>query len=222
MKKAIFMALLLLCISVVPTGNSMDAADKQSHKIAGEYSYNVTLTFNVTKEENGNIVPAPNCEIWMWIYFSSLWQFPTLIGITNESGMFPNSKNHSGYRVYEGNDVKFKVIHAWHGSWESESMTITTETPSPLHFDVILDKNKSKPVDVNICKTDYETASLGRTHIRAVGTFENCEKNNVVYGHIFIGMIGFKIVINKDVEFCMKSIKWIVMTEHSLNCVIKK
>ena len=221
MKKEIFVVALLICVSVLPLVDSMEVVKEHTTMQMNEDPYFVNLSFNVQKYENEILVPAPNCEIWLYLYFSSLWQLPTLIGLTNSSGMYPPSENYSGYRIYEGNDIKIKIVHGWYGSWESEPMTITNETPSELHFDVILDKNKSKPIDVNSCKTNYETEILGRTHIRAVGTFENCEKNNVVYGHIFVGMIGFKLVINKDVEFCMKSIKWIVMTEHSLNCVIK-
>jgi len=221
MKKEIFVVTLLICVCVLPLVDSEEAFKEHAVVVVNEDPYFTTLSFNVMKKDNGTLVPAPNCEIWLFLYYSSLWELPYMIGFTNETGMYPPSKNYSGYRVYEGNDIKIKVIHGWHGSWESEPMTITTETPSQLHFDVILDKNKSKTVDVDNCKIDYETKILGRTHIRALGTFENCEKNNVVYGHIFVGMIGFKLVINKDVEICMKSIRWIVMTDHSLNCVIK-
>ena len=159
MKKEIFVVALLICVSVLPLVDSMEVVKEHTIMQMNEDPYFVNLSFNVQKYENEILVPAPNCEIWLYLYFSSLWQLPTLIGLTNSSGMYPPSENYSGYRIYEGNDIKIKIVHGWYGSWESEPMTITNETPSQLRFDVILDKNKSKPIDVDSRKTNYETES---------------------------------------------------------------
>ena len=72
-----------------------------------------------------------------------------------------------------------------------------------------------------IAETD-EPRILGRTHIRAIGSFAHCEDDQVVYGHIFIGMIGLKPVFNLNIEICDDCIKWIIMTNHFLNCAIKE
>ena len=66
-----------------------------------------------------------------------------------------------------------------------------------------------------------ETETIGRTHIIAIGWFSQCEVNQIVHGRVLIGLIGLGIVVNQDIEFCMGSIKWIVMTNHFLNCVIE-
>ena len=65
-----------------------------------------------------------------------------------------------------------------------------------------------------------ETEILGRTHIIAIGWFSQCEVNQIVHGRVLIGLIGLKLAVNQDIEFCMGSIERIVMTDHFLNCVI--
>ena len=75
-----------------------------------------------------------------------------------------------------------------------------------------------------------DTELFGRTHIRAIGRFSICEEEQVLYGHIFAGRIGFKPVFNLDIEICKESIQRIVMGGISanpgiyfyLNCVIKE
>jgi hypothetical protein len=75
-----------------------------------------------------------------------------------------------------------------------------------------------------------ETGILGRTHIRALGSFSICEDDHVLFGHIFVGFIGIKPVFNLDIEICEDSIKRILMGGISttpglyfyLNCVIKE
>lgn len=71
---------------------------------------------------------------------------------------------------------------------------------------------------------------FGRTHIRAIGSFAICEDEQVLYGHISIGLIGVRPVFNLDIEICEESIKRIVMGGISstpdvyfyLNCVVKE
>ena len=62
---------------------------------------------------------------------------------------------------------------------------------------------------------------FGRKHITAIGTFTHCDTDEVIYGHIFIGFIGIKPVLNLDIEICEDSIKLIIMTNHFLHCVVK-
>ena len=47
-----------------------------------------------------------------------------------------------------------------------------------------------------------DTENLGRTHIRAIGSFSICDEEKVLYGHILIGFIGIKPVNNLDIEIC--------------------
>ena len=75
-----------------------------------------------------------------------------------------------------------------------------------------------------------ETENLGRTHIRAIGSFSYCDDEEVLYGHIFIGLMGFQPVSNLDIEINGDSIRWVVMRGFGvgqdvqvyryLNCVI--
>ena len=77
-----------------------------------------------------------------------------------------------------------------------------------------------------------EKTILGRTHIRAIGSFAICEEDEVLYGHILIGLMGLKPVFNLDIEYDTDSIRWIVLAGwgvgedvqvyHFLNCVVKE
>ena len=65
-----------------------------------------------------------------------------------------------------------------------------------------------------------DTGISGRTHIRAIGSnFHTCDDDGGLYGHILIGLIGFKLVFNEDIVIPKENIRWIVMTKHMLNCV---
>jgi len=65
-----------------------------------------------------------------------------------------------------------------------------------------------------------DTGIYVRTHIRAIGrNFHTCDDDGGLYGHIFIGSIGFKLVLNKDIVIPKENIRWVVMTNHMLNCV---
>ncbi|MFE3846291.1 hypothetical protein ACFL1L_05495 [Thermoplasmatota archaeon] len=75
-----------------------------------------------------------------------------------------------------------------------------------------------------------DTEPLIRTHIRAIGSFSYCDDDEVLYGHIFIGLMGFQPVSNLDIEICGDSIRWVIMRGFGvgqdvqvyryLNCVI--
>ena len=75
-----------------------------------------------------------------------------------------------------------------------------------------------------------DTENFGRTHIRAFGSFSYCDDDEVLYGHIFIGFMGFQPVSNLDIEINGDSIRWVVMRGFGvgqdvqvyryLNCVI--
>ena len=68
-----------------------------------------------------------------------------------------------------------------------------------------------------------EKGLFGRVHIRAIGrNFHICEDDGGVYGHIFLGLKGFKIIFNEDIVIPEENIRWIVMTRHTLNCVYKE
>ena len=77
-----------------------------------------------------------------------------------------------------------------------------------------------------------EKTILGRTHIRAIGSFAICEEDEVLYGHILIGLIGLKPVFNLDIEYDENSIRWIVLAGwgvgedvqvyHYINCVVRE
>jgi len=77
-----------------------------------------------------------------------------------------------------------------------------------------------------------DTENLGRTHIRAIGRFSYCDDEEVLYGHIFIGLMGFQPVYNLDIEINGDSIRWVIMRGFGvgqdaqvyryLNCVIKE
>ena len=64
-----------------------------------------------------------------------------------------------------------------------------------------------------------ESKILNRTHIRAVGRFEICNEENILYGHIFIGFFGTKPVFNSDIEISQDNIRWIIMSGFSINGV---
>jgi len=72
----------------------------------------------------------------------------------------------------------------------------------------------SEPTDAGI---------LGRTHIRAIGrNFHICDDDGGLYGHIFIGLKGFKLVFNEDIVIPEENIRWIELTKLTLNCVYKE
>jgi hypothetical protein len=59
----------------------------------------------------------------------------------------------------------------------------------------------------------------GRYRVTAIGTFELCETDGVLYGHIVIGIKGFKPVFFYDFEIGFEAIRFIIMSNHFLHCV---
>ena len=83
---------------------------------------------------------------------------------------------------------------------------------------IILSTSISIPVNSEINKTEI----LGRTHLRAIGRyFHICDEDGGLYGHILIGLNGFKLVFNEDIYIPNESIIWIIMTKNMINCVYK-
>ena len=55
-----------------------------------------------------------------------------------------------------------------------------------------------------------EKGLFGRTNLRAIGrNFHICEDDGGLYGHIFIGLKGFKPVFNQDIYIPEESIRFI-------------
>ena len=55
-----------------------------------------------------------------------------------------------------------------------------------------------------------EKGLFGRTNLRAIGrNFHICEEDGGLYGHIFIGLKGFKPVFNQDIYIPEESIRFI-------------
>jgi hypothetical protein len=78
-------------------------------------------------------------------------------------------------------------------------------------------------ITITVVSEPTDTGILRRTHIRAIGrNFHICDDDGGVYGHIFIGLKGFKIVFNEDIVIPEENIRWVKLTRHTLNCVYKE
>ena len=78
-------------------------------------------------------------------------------------------------------------------------------------------------IAVPVASEVEENGFLGRVHIRAIGNnFHICDDDGGVYGHIFIGLKGMKLVFNEDIVIPEDSIRWVVMNKHILNCVYRE
>jgi len=78
-------------------------------------------------------------------------------------------------------------------------------------------------VTIPVVSEPTDAGILGRTHIRAIGrNFHICDDDGGLYGHIFIGLKGFKLVFNEDIVIPEENIRWIELTKHTLNCVYKE
>ena len=77
-------------------------------------------------------------------------------------------------------------------------------------------------ITIPIVASSNDEEILGRTRINAIGTFAHCDTDKVYYGHIFIGVIGFRPVFNLNIEICDDTIGLIIMTNHFLHCVIRE
>ena len=68
-----------------------------------------------------------------------------------------------------------------------------------------------------------ENGILGRTHIRAIGyNFHICEDDRGIYGHVIIGFKGLKPVINEDIYIPEDTIRFVVMSKLTLNCIYEE
>ena len=116
----IIISMLMIFTTIPVMGMTIDPIEIGTEpKESTVLTKNVTLSFFVQRyNETGVLVPASNCDIWMWIYYSSQLEIPQLIGFTDEDGLYLH-ENYSGYRVFVGNDVRFNVVHGWHGGWAS-------------------------------------------------------------------------------------------------------
>ena len=75
-------------------------------------------------------------------------------------------------------------------------------------------------ITIPVVAEPKDTGIFGRTHIRAIGSnFHICDDDGGLYGHIFIGLKGFKLIFNEDIIIPKENIRWIVMAKHMLNCV---
>ncbi len=73
---------------------------------------------------------------------------------------------------------------------------------------------------IPIVSEPNDAGILGRTRIRAIGrNFHICDDDGGLYGHIFIGLKGFKLVFNEDIVIPEENIRWVELTRHRLNCV---
>ena len=75
-------------------------------------------------------------------------------------------------------------------------------------------------ITIPVVAEPTDTGILRRTHIRAIGrNFHICDDDGGLYGHIFIGLKGFKLVFNEDIVIPEENIRWVELTRHRLNCV---
>ena len=65
-----------------------------------------------------------------------------------------------------------------------------------------------------------ENGILGRKHIRAIGyNFHFNDDDRAIYGHILIGFKGIKIVYDEDIFIPEDAIRFVVMSQLTLNCI---
>ena len=97
---------------------------------------------------------------------------------------------------------------------------------SSINADMVVNeelKEETVLVGFSVISEIDEKGIFGRTHIRAIGNnFHICDDDGGLYGHIFIGFKGFKLVFNEDIVIPEENIRWIVMTKNTLNCVYKE
>ena len=75
-------------------------------------------------------------------------------------------------------------------------------------------------ITIPVVAEPTDAGLFGRTHIRAIGrNFHICDDDGGLYGHIFIGLKGFKLVFNEDIIIPEENIRWVELTKHRLNCV---
>ncbi len=69
-----------------------------------------------------------------------------------------------------------------------------------------------------------EKGLFGKTNLRAVGrNFHICEEDGGLYGHIFIGFDGLKLVFNKDLYIPEENIRFIlIINSFYVHCKYKE
>lgn len=78
-------------------------------------------------------------------------------------------------------------------------------------------------ISIPVISEEEEDIILDRTHIRAIGiNFHVCSEDGGVYGHIFIGFKGIRLVFNEDINIPKEDIIFITMTKHILNCIYRE
>ena len=75
-------------------------------------------------------------------------------------------------------------------------------------------------ISIPVISESNDNKIFGREHIRVIGrNFHFCEDDGDLYGHVFIGFVGIKIVYNVDIVIPNENIKFIIMSNHFLNCI---
>jgi hypothetical protein len=65
---------------------------------------------------------------------------------------------------------------------------------------------------LTVTSENNEKGLFGKTNLRAIGrNFHICEDDGGLYGHIFLGMDGFKPVFNKDIYIPEENIRFILI-----------
>jgi hypothetical protein len=78
-------------------------------------------------------------------------------------------------------------------------------------------------ITIPVIAETNDAGIFGRTHLRAIGrNFHICDDDGGLYGHIFIGFEGYKLIFNEDIYIPEESIKLIIMTNHFVNCIYKE
>ena len=73
---------------------------------------------------------------------------------------------------------------------------------------------------ITVISETNEEGLFGRTHLKAIGrNFHICDEDGGLYGHIFIGLKGFKPIFNEDIYIPAESIRLIIMTRHFVYCI---
>lgn len=180
----------LMIVITLPVTGEIEIYKQNIQNIENNQFDNRTLTFQINRWDNDTqqYKGVGNVEIWLWLYYSSKWSIPFLIGLTNDEGAYPYNDNYSGYPVPIGMDIKILAIHGWYGSWEFGPHTVNTNDPQPFHFDVVLNPKKNKPINEEFRSKEYAM-------ILFLGDFDLVEgklEGQISFGIIF-GNIGNKL-----------------------------
>jgi hypothetical protein len=69
-----------------------------------------------------------------------------------------------------------------------------------------------------------EKGLFGRTNLRAIGlNFHICEEDGGLYGHIFLGLKGLKLVFNEDIYIPEENIRFIlIINSFYVHCIYRE